>query len=135
MRHNRVQFGSVTILFTVILVCVSVLAVLCVATARADLAVAENYADNITGRYACESAGQTWLSQVDEALRTYGPQAAEAQLPSDTEVKDGVISTTVLGDGMELSIRIRPLAGGGYQILTWEMQAQWNENTELKLWK
>ena len=130
MEQRRAQPGSITILFAVILVCVTVLAVLCVSTARADLAMAENFADATAKAYAVEAEGQRWLSRVDAAL------AAGTALPEGTSEENGEIAAALSGDGVTLNIRLRPLDGAQkrYEILAWSRQAEWTQDTQLDLW-
>ncbi len=136
MERKTSQSGSVTILFAVILVCVTVLAALCVATARADRAQSDNYAAYVGRIYACESEGQRWLAVVDAALAQYGPDVNAGELPEGTEIENGEIGVTLAGERMTLTIRLRVLRGGGarYEILAWERQAVWQQDTALDLW-
>ena len=67
--HRPVRSGALTLLFTVVLLCLAVLAVLSLATARADEALAKKSLDRLAQEAAAEQAGQEWLAALDAAGR------------------------------------------------------------------
>ncbi|MEA4966200.1 MAG: hypothetical protein VB055_10300 [Oscillospiraceae bacterium] len=131
---RRTQLGSITVLFSVILLCVAVLAVLCLSTAKADLATAQNYADHVTQFYKVEQTGQQFLAQVDKALQTYGTALTGDELPDGAALEDGEISAVLGADGITLTVRLKVEHDDTYQILEWNRQVTWSENTDLTLW-
>ncbi|MDO4566975.1 MAG: hypothetical protein Q4B42_06550 [Oscillospiraceae bacterium] len=125
MKRSYAPGGSILILFTVVMVCVSVLAVLCVSTARADLALAEKYGEYVAEISACENAAQRWLAEADARLA--GGEAAE----------NGEISALISEGGTRLSIRLRPLGDGEgrFEILEWARQSDWEREESLNVWQ
>ncbi len=61
MEDTPIRLGPLSLLLTVVCICLSVLAILTFATARADRALAERYADTVSTRYALEREGQSFL--------------------------------------------------------------------------
>ena len=62
MKHVPIKLVPLALLLTVITICLAVLAILTFATARADLALAERYAQTLKDRYELEKAGQQYLA-------------------------------------------------------------------------
>ena len=62
MNHVPIKLGPLALLLTVVLICLSVLAILTFTTARADLALAERYAQTVQTRYELERQAQEFLA-------------------------------------------------------------------------
>ena len=78
--HRPVRSGALTLLFTVVLLCLAVLAVLSLATARADEALAKKSLDRLAQEAAAEQAGQEWLEltlESGDTLRLAAEPAGE----------------------------------------------------------
>ena len=132
---KRLHLGSLTILFAVTLICVAVLSVLCVSTARADRAVTEHYTDHLSDLFDCERAGQEWLAQVDAALAESGEAVATADLPEGCTLEGNELSAALTRNGVTLTIRLElfPRGGGRYRILTWSKETQWAPDGSMDL--
>lgn len=137
MRGNQIRLGSASLLFAVVMLCVMLLSVLSLVTAKADMAVTENYRDHVTAWYEGENAAQNWLSETDAVLQQRGASVRTADLSDGAKVKQGVISVNLKHSGMEKEIRLRIRAEKNqrYEILTWRTAAQWQEKRSLTLWK
>lgn len=61
MNHVPIKLGPLALLLAVVSICLTVLAILTFTTARADLALAERYAETVQTRYALEQQGQCFL--------------------------------------------------------------------------
>ena len=86
MESRPVRLGWLSLLLTVIILCLATLSVLSFSTARADLALAQKQARQAQSVYALECAGQQWLAELDAALaqiaasgRPHGDVKAEAK--------------------------------------------------------
>ena len=137
MRRKQLRLGSITLLFTVIVLCVATLSALSAATAHADKAVADKYAAQVAAMYEAEEAGQEWLAAVHAAIAAKGAALEQADLPQGTTLSDGTISVELaLDNGRTLSIALQQAdTAPGYRILRWENTAQWTENTDIgNLW-
>lgn len=64
MEQTPIRLGPLALLLTVISICLTVLAILTFSTARADLALAERYAQTVQTRYDLESQGQIFLASA-----------------------------------------------------------------------
>ena len=82
MESRPVRLGWLSLLLTVIILCLATLSVLSFSTARADLALAQKQARQAQSVYALECAGQQWLAELDAALAQAGDTAElDALLP------------------------------------------------------
>jgi len=71
MKQIPIKLGPLTLLLTVISICLTTLAILTFTTARADLRLAEKYAETVRSRYALEEQGQAFRQELSETdLRT-----------------------------------------------------------------
>lgn len=66
--HGSVRIGPISLFTLIIILCLSVLAVLSVTTARAEYSITQRQADTTTETYQLESAGQSFVSRVDGIL-------------------------------------------------------------------
>ena len=127
------RFPGVLILFTVTLLCVTVLSALCVATVKADRAMTERYADTVKEIYRCESRGQRCLAKADEDFED-GAWNMD-RLPAWARVEDGVLYGEIEGDGWELCMAVAPDGEGETEVTRWTKRALWEEDTSLTLWQ
>lgn len=95
--HGSVRIGPISLFTLIIILCLAVLAVLSLTTARAELSITERQAQTTTETYALETAGQEFVAAVDaalaegrssaldEVLSTYGvtEAAADAEATAD----------------------------------------------------
>ncbi len=65
--HGSVRIGPISLFTLIIILCLAVLAVLSLTTARAELSITERQAAT-TETYALETAGQEFVAAVDAAL-------------------------------------------------------------------
>lgn len=124
--------GALTLLITVVLVCMAVLAVLAFSTARADLALADKAMARFQLDAACENEAQQWLAQVDEAL------AAGRPLPGGLQPdEDGVVEAVIPGgEGRRVSVRLQltPDGPGRWRVQRWQLGQDWQADDSLELW-
>lgn len=73
------RMGMLNILMVVIALCLAVLAVLALSTARAGAALSERQASNVRETYAVEAVGEQLAAQLDVALASF----AEGGIPAD----------------------------------------------------
>lgn len=66
--HGSVRIGPISLFTLIIVLCLAVLAVLSVTTARAELSITERQAATTTETYQLEDVGQHFLANVDAAL-------------------------------------------------------------------
>lgn len=136
MKRRQMRLGTVAVLFTVVVLCISVLAVLSVATVRADKAMAERYAQQVSERTDLENAGQRWLKEVDDALQTKGTALTQDDLPKGSSLDGEKISTVCVGNTRTLTVELElDFANSvpSYTILSWINTAQWEEDTQLEV--
>lgn len=132
--HRPVRTGALTLLMTAVLICLAVLAVLALATAQADMAMADKALSGLQSQSDVEIAGQEYLAKLDAALKK------GSGVPSGATVaNDGTMSVSLPMDKNTLQIVVRSKAPqtddpAAYQILTWQLSTQWEPDQTLDLW-
>lgn len=133
--HRPVRTGTLTLLITAVLICLAVLAVLALATAQADLAMADRALSGLQSQAQMESAGQEALAAMDAYLK--GKQEAPAETVFQ---EDGTLETVVTLEDSTLQIVAEPKvpqpdSPASYRILAWRLSADWEPDQTLDLWK
>ena len=126
MKEYPIRLAPLALLLTVISICMTVLGILTYATARADINLAETYAETVRTRYELESRGQNWIGGL---IAPADGQAA----PSPDE--DGVIRAEFRDDGGLILHAGAVIEDGGPRIVEWRFEHEWEEDTSIgKLW-
>lgn len=132
--HRPVRTGALTLLITTVLICLSVLAVLALTTARADLSMAEKSLAGLQSQAKTEQAGQEALAALDAALKQSGtlPEGAESGA-------GGEIRLTLTEEEGTLLIVAEPKDPepedpAAYRITAWRITSQWTPDQSLDLW-
>lgn len=126
MEHRRIRVGSIAVLFTAVMVCTAIFAVLTLVTADSDLRTATRYQRRVEALYECENLGERWLAQVGGYL------AGEQPLPEDTWEENGELCTDILWGDMKLTARVDKETG---RLRMWSCTALWEAEEEMELWK
>ncbi len=114
MKNTPIRLGPLALLLTVISICLTILAVLTFTTARADMRLAEKYAETVQNRYAVEVLGQEYLSRLRRGAEP--PPAAD---------ETGVMRTELEQNGFRLRIALAAGGPSGYRILEWRQTKDW----------
>ena len=122
MKQKPTKLGGLAILLLVISISLVTLGVLTFSTAQADLRLAERYGETTAQQYQREIAGQTFLSEVRQALDAGG---TIGDLPDVTQNGDTYEKTFTVGNAA-LCVGLREDGRGGYEVVRWETQAQWS---------
>lgn len=132
MRHIPIRLGPLAILLTVISICMTTLGILNFTTARADLSLAQQYADTVRTRYELEVYGQTFLRQVKEFLEEGG----DLTRMEETETDDmGVTRRTFSENQYTLTVEIVPDEVSGFRVCGWRIRKAWEPETDMgNLW-
>ena len=123
MSH-KVRLGPIAIFLIIVAMVLATLAMLTVATAGADKALAKRFAQVTQIRYDLEAEGQQFLRSYDEQAQGGMILADELGLaPTATGY-----TKSLSRDGYTLQIRVsRPDAEGNYEIEQWKVNKDWNE--------
>ena len=108
MSRNRFRIGSIAVLFAVVVLCVAILG------------------EHVEVLYACENAGQDWLSEADAYLKGAG------DLPENTEETETTLKTEITRGNMQLEICLNKI-NGSYEIAKWRCTARWQPDDSLNL--
>lgn len=121
MKQVPIKLGPLALLLTVISICLTTLAILTFSTARADVRLAEKYAETVQTRYALEAEGQTLLAGQD----------IPAELEPDA---GGVYRLELRKDGALLHIGLAQ-EGDSLRVVLWRHEREWTEDTGIgNLW-
>ena len=124
VNQPPIRLGPLALLLTVISICLTILAILTFTTARADLRLAEKYAETVQTRYALEKEGQEFLSRLDAARET---------LPEPNEA--GVRRVDLEHGGIWLHIDLADDGKGGYDVISWRQEKSWEQDDTIdNLW-
>lgn len=126
MEHRRIRVGSIAVLFTVVVVCAAIFAVLTLVTAGSDLRTARSYEQRVEALYECENLGERWLAQVSGYLE------GRQELPENTWESGGELGTEIILGPMQLTARVDAATGA---LLEWSCTALWEPEEDLDLWK
>lgn len=114
--RQPVKFGALSLLLTVVVLCLVTLGVLTLATAHSDLALAERYAHSVQSTYETEALAQQWLAQTAQALSTGGA------LPQGSVREGDVITATIAGSGTRhLLVAVDTSSGTPFTIVQWKL--------------
>ena len=123
-----IRLGPLTLLLAVISICLTTLAILTFTTARADLALANKYAETVRTRYELEQQGQVFLQEVSET------DPADYGLNDWHPDRDGVYHTELTQGDARLSIGFRP-GEKGTEVVQWQHTKAWAEDDSIgELW-
>lgn len=127
-----VRSGALTLLITVVAICLAVLGVLAFSTARADWALARRALDRFELDAACENQAQEWLARVDEALAAGDPLPDGAQ-PDETGRLETVIEGAE-GRRLTVALQLTGQASPRWRIEAWQLSQAWQPDESLDLW-
>ena len=129
MKQVPIKLGPLALLLAVVSICLTTLAILTFATARADLRLAEKYADTVSTRYALERQGQEFLRELSETDR------ADWGLMGWEPDADGVCRERFEQDGTVLEVGFRSKGSRGYEVVSWRIAKNWTEDESIgELW-
>ena len=124
MKQVPIKLGPLALLLTVISICLTILAILTFTTARADLRLAQKYAETVQARYAIEKDGQTYLA---------GLNAGREEAPEPDE--DGVLRVDIERGGYLLHIALLDDGHGGWDVTSWRHEKTWEQRETIdNLW-
>ena len=128
MKQVPIKLGPLALLLAVVSICLTTLAILTFATARADLRLAEKYADTVSTRYALERQGQEFLRELSETDR------ADWDLMGWEPDADGVCRESFEQVGTVLEVGFRP-RGKRFEVVSWRIEKTWTEDESIgELW-
>lgn len=148
-EKGTVRMGPISLFTLVVALCLAVMAVLAVTTARASGALAERQAAFTADDYANEAAAQELLSRVRATAAAGGAEAVEAQLEvllaACSEGEDGPAITATANEG-QVSVHVESASGrcldatlviaadGDVSVTSWRATTLWDETTDDVLW-
>lgn len=134
-KQGSIRIGPVTILVLIIVLCLSVMAVLSLATAHAESSITKRQVESTTALYENEIEGQTFLAELDGALAharatnaSVESALATLDLPADTTYENGVFTTSFeQPNGRRLDIQLAIPSADSYGIVYWRATTEWSD--------
>ncbi len=127
--NHKIRLGPVAVFLAVIAVVLACLAMLSVATSRADTALAERFASVTKTRYELEADGERFLAEADKALAE-----GNGRIPDGAEPMGGGLLYYSEKDGYELTVRVEE-SGSHYTVAEWKISRIWEEDDPMDdLW-
>ncbi|MDO4990551.1 MAG: hypothetical protein Q4E45_08625 [Eubacteriales bacterium] len=124
MNHSPIRLGPLALLLTVISICLTILAILTFTTARADLRLAEKYAETVQTRCALEKDGQEYLAGLNDGLETVPRRDQDGIYRLDLEREGYLLHMGLIRDG-----------SGGFDVVSWRLEKTWEQaDTIGNLW-
>ena len=128
---DRVKLGPLVIFIVIVAIIMTVLALLTFATAKADSATADRYAEVTKIKYALDKAGSEYMMDLDETLKSGG--SIMLMDGADQQGRDLYRHTESIGD-YELTIDFS-VSGDSYDIKRWKITRVWQEDDSMgNLW-
>lgn len=119
--------ATLTLLMAAVVICMALLAVLCLATARADKALADRQLQTLTRQAEAEMTGQQWLADAEAALQD------GTALPAGTNRQDGTLTTELPLESGTLYITARD-KDGHLAVTDWQIENDWQPAEGNTLW-
>lgn len=145
---GEVRMGPISLFALVVALCLAVMAVLAVTTARASSSLAERQAAFTADDYANEAVAQELLARVRGVAGEGGAGAVEARMDDLLAVfsgEDGLAVTASINEG-QLSAYVESASGrcldvvlaigenGEVSVESWRATTLWDEDTGDVLW-
>ena len=132
MTH-KTRLGPIAVFLVIVVMVITTLAVLTIATSNADITMAERYADITQIRYGLESQGEEFLSYVEMPDGGSGPAG---HMDGVTETDSGYEYTAESG-GYRLEVAVSgPDASGKYEVTKWKLTRIWNASDPINsIWQ
>lgn len=130
--HPPIRAGALTVLLTIVAICLAVLSALSFSTALADCRIAKKSLSHFQQDIALENEGQLWLSKLDSELAAGADGSAVGEC-----MPNGTVQTVLKRtDGRSLTIAVRPTPNAAmrYTIVCWQFGRDWSAQTDLHLW-
>lgn len=122
MKQIHVRLGPLALLLTVIVICMTVLGLLAVTTARGDLSMAKRYAESVETRYALDAQGQVFLWETAQNPET---------LNLLEEDREGTRWKVLSEDGLSLRIGLVE-QGNRFRVVSWQfVQESWEPQNDI----
>ena len=132
MKHIPIRLGPLAILLALIGICMTILGVLSFTTARADLKLAEKYADTVHTRYELEAEGQAFLKEAEAAWLSGTDPAALPETETDI---DGIVRKSFEQKGFTLTVGIIPDSEKRIRVVEWLQYKEWEPEESMgSLW-
>ena len=138
IESGSIRIGPISILSTVIIICLACLATLSITTSLVSQKSANNQADHTASVYANEMAAQSFLADVDDTLaevKNSGGSYKTAMQRLKNEAPEGCTVTNnelrvafVNQDTQKLNVTLRINEDFTYTIVQWNTIAQWDES-------
>jgi hypothetical protein len=129
MSH-KMRLGPIAIFFTIVAAVLATLAILTISTSRADVVLAQRFAQTTSVRYTLEADGNRFLAVLAES-------PGDVAAMNGVEVlENGNYQYTAEKDAYHLTIEVSQNQDlGTYEVVSWKMSKDWDESDAMgELW-
>lgn len=132
MKHIPIRLGPLALLLAVISICLTTLSILTFTTARADLSLAEKYADTVRTQYELEKQGQDFLREAKEFVAS---GRSVKTLPDTQTDEDGIVMKLIEIDHSSLRIGLEEEKTGELKVVCWSLEKEFTQDPAMHdLW-
>ena len=123
--NHRTRLGPIAIFLAVVVMVITTMALLTLATSNADRTMALRFASVTQTRYQLEADGEKFIS---DAARAYAEGSAFDPGDNGKVTEDG-LEFYEEAEGYSITVRIsEPDSGGRYEVLEWKVSKLWNSD-------
>ena len=127
-KHGGAGLGPLALLLAVTAICAEALCILSIATASADMRIAERQADAVRLKYELDAEGSIFLKEADEVLRS----GMKLDALPDTQTDDGGITRKEIRKGdYRLTAGVRTDEDGNLKVACWRIGRIWENQTDM----
>ena len=124
--NHRTRLGPLAIFLAVVVMVITTMAVLTIATSNADRTMAKRFASVTQTRYQLEADGERFISEAANAHASGGAYAS-------AEVTDRGYEFYEELNGYSITVAITvPDENGKYELLEWKVSKLWNADDPVK---
>ena len=131
--NHRTRLGPIAIFLTVVVMVITTMAVLTIATSNADRTMAKRFASVTQTRYQLEADGERFISGAAN-VHAFGGDYAEVEV---MEITDRGYRFYKEVNGYSITVEITvPDDEGNYELLEWKVSKLWNADDPVKdIWQ
>lgn len=127
--NHRTRLGPLAIFLAVVVMVITTMAVLTIATSNADRTMAKRFASVTQTRYQLEADGERFISEAANAYAS-GEEYASSETVKATELGYEFYEEL---NGYSITVVITvPDKNGRYELLEWKVSKLWNADDPVK---
>ena len=127
--NHRTRLGPLAIFLAVVVMVITTMAVLTIATSNADRTMAKRFASVTQTRYQLEADGERFISEAAKAHASGGGYTSSDMVQATDQGYQ--FYEELNGYSITVAITV-PDANGNYELLEWKVSKLWNADDPVK---